>query len=372
MTSIAVAIVAACGDDPAPSVSAPDASDDDAAPSTADTGSVQERDAGLDAGPDGCVPCGGECVLLDSDPNHCGACGHLCGCGATTCTGGHCDATTLTATSGAPFDLARGGDRLFWGEDVARTLVTMPTAGGDAGVLYSGRPTIRGIALTDTKIVFGRTSFNILEIADRAAGGSSHNFTNHQENGPTGVVIDGDRAYWVNSSTGLVRTKLVVVDGTDGTTLATAQTNARRIAVDGTSLYWTTNTATGTVMQMPKAGGTPVALASNQNLPYDIEVDDTFVYWTNQGDGAISKVPKTGGNVQVLTTGRSGPLMLSVDATHAYYTTSSTVEKVPLAGGAPITLAAKQDVPAGLAIDDDCVYFVNSSADAGAIRKVEK
>jgi hypothetical protein len=102
------------------------------------------------------------------------------------------------------------------------------------------------------------------------------------------------------------------------------QAYAEAIAVDATSVYWTTNT---TVMKVPIGGGTSITLASGQdssgsgNLGIDtgIAVDATSVYWTNLGAGEVRKVPLDGGASVVLATGTS-PLRIAVDDTAVYWT----------------------------------------------------
>jgi hypothetical protein len=62
--------------------------------------------------------------------------------------------------------------------------------------------------------------------------------------------------------------------------------------VDGADVYWT-NTGglcgmappgnDGAVMKVGKGGGAPIVLASGQQGPTGLAVDDAFVYWANAG-----------------------------------------------------------------------------------------
>jgi hypothetical protein len=100
-----------------------------------------------------------------TDANSCGACGHVCGCGSTSCTAGVCDAYEIASNQVAPVELALHGDQLYWGTDGSAgandTVSTAPVAGGTAGVLFPNRTAVRGFAFDATRIYFSRFVFNI-------------------------------------------------------------------------------------------------------------------------------------------------------------------------------------------------------------------
>jgi hypothetical protein len=100
----------------------------------------------------------------------------------------------------------------------------------------------------------------------------------------------------------------VPLDGGTAVTLASGQDGPRRLALDSTSAYWT-NSGAGVatngddaVMKVPLGGGTPVMLASRPystlgpREAFGIAVDATSVYWSSdiqQGmvaTGAVMKV----------------------------------------------------------------------------------
>lgn len=77
--------------------------------------------------------------------------------------------------------------------------------------------------------------------------------------------------------------------------IATNQDKPYDITVDNKYIYWTTNVAGGSVMAAPIGGGTAITLATGQNYPRGITLDDTSIYWTNAGtgqDGSIMKLAK--------------------------------------------------------------------------------
>jgi hypothetical protein len=382
---LSLAAIAGCGDDAQPGphdlstgmeASVPDLATFDSARSDsggADSGAV---DFALNADLDGCTFCGGQCIYLDRDPLNCGACGHACGCGVTSCTSGLCDPVTLASSQGGPVILALDGTTLYWGADVDRTLSRVSTSGGAATVVYPNRTQVRGIAFTALDVFFSRFVFNIIEGGPKAGGGGS-NYTNTQESGAAGIGTDATNVYWATYNTGLIRSAPIGTPPQAPTTLTTGQLNAYALVVDAQNIYWITNNATGTVMQMAKAGGTPTTLAGNQATPLGLAVDANNVYWTNAGDGTVNSVPIGGTTITPIATGRKYPYNVAVDGSYVYWTdlSAGTIEKAPIGGTTITTVAGNQNQPLGLALDASCIYFTSygaGAAGAGAVLKTSK
>jgi hypothetical protein len=120
--------------------------------------------------------------------------------------------------------------------------------------------------------------------------------------------------------------------------LAAGQPGPNRLAVDTTSVYWIdflwNNALGGAVLKAPLAGGTPQMIASGLNVPWDIAVDPSGVYWTTTGTGTDSGAEQGNeGSVMMLGFGNPTPTVLAsgqsadrlvVDSANVFWTNEGT------------------------------------------------
>jgi hypothetical protein len=259
----------------------------------------------------GLTICSGACVDLQTDPDHCGACGTgcgtwfkqcingqcagcpagfcsfgqngcgdprttvFCGSGATcndpsvpvcaanqTCAGGQCVpiASYTIASSLAVNDLQVDGTNIYFVDTAGGTVNSMPNMGGTVKVLAGGLAKPTHLALDDQYVYFNEYLGGAVRRVPKAGGS------------PPAVVA--------------------------------ATTEPSELVVDGQNLYWIDGITT-TVWFAPKAGGAPTALYTYPppNLSFTkflrqntSSVFTAFYYGMNIHNGVLYQIAKTGGS----------------------------------------------------------------------------
>ena len=145
---------------------------------------------------------------------------------------------------------------------------------------------------------------------------------------PEAVALDRDRVYFTEYLAGTVRA--ASREGGELVTLAEGIARPWDLALDEDFVYcasagsYAAGSAgeylrDGSVLRIPKAGGEPLVLAAEQDYPLRVAVDDTFVYWLNHTSprtaddvGSVARVPKAGGTIEVLAPAELEPNALLV------------------------------------------------------------
>ena len=192
------------------------------------------------------------------------------------------------------------------------------------------------------------------------------------------------------------------------TTLATGQAYPSSLAVSGASAYVANDDATGSVIELPLAGGPPSVLAPNEPFANGIALDDTGLFWsrapgvimnippgtktpvtifdesygcvgsfaltptdvfmasvTNDG---LKKIKKDKSDAYWFVTDQKGMRRALASGSNVYWTAGDTVKVTPSDTAAEQTLASGQAWPYGLAVDATSVYWTNR--DDGTVMKV--
>lgn len=292
---------------------------------------------------------------------------------------------TTLATSPDPQFLAVDAKNVYWtdlgsssgGNTQTGSVFSVPIDGGTVTTLATARPSPGGIAVDATDVYwvdFGTymPPGDVMKVP--IGGGTPVTLATSMNGTPHQMTIDANNVYWTDGGA------VWQVPKSGGTPVMLAQGSLTSgVAVDSTSVYWTDEiggvdagpTNTGSVMKMPIGGGAIVTIATGQNIPLDVKVDGTSIYWVNQGDvtmadGMVMKAPLAGGSLVTLATGQDTIFDLAIDSTTVYWNdwgqqtvnppkTTGSIVSVPLGGGTPTTIAA-QVQPYDVVVDGTSLY----------------
>jgi hypothetical protein len=170
---------------------------------------------------------------------------------------------------------------------------------------------------------------------------------------PVGIAVDATSVYWLaGDSDDLTEIMQAPLTGGSAATLVSGQQSIRALAADGTRVYWV-DYAAGAVLTAAVADGAPIVRASSQTHPWSIAVDVTSVYWTSEH--AVLAAPITGGDARrIASSATLSPLNVAVDAASVYWTSypsgsvgPGSVMESPL-GGSPACVLTQGQVGGGL------------------------
>lgn len=182
------------------------------------------------------------------------------------------------------------------------------------------------------------------------AGGSGNGASPH------GIAVDSTTVYWTDWLGGTVLS--VPKIGGTATTLATAS-HPIDIAIDSTTLYFTDDSGQAAV---PLSGGGVTRLSPNRG--FGIALNASSIFFTENALGAVATLPKDadGGAATTLITGEPGPGFIRADSQNIYWSdgdgTTGSVRQARLDGSNPQQLAAGDPSNSPLAVDSSAVYWV--------------
>lgn len=334
--------------------------------------------------------CDTACVDLDSDPEHCGACGHDCGGGA--CMAGACQPVLVAGDLDRPYSLALSPEsgQVFW---LTPTQVQRcPLAGCDdparLAELEERLPVKRldNIVATEQDVFWlgDRPSFWLLHCP---AAGCTFDIPDapdgYELDSPRSLVRDGDLLV-VGERFGI---RTCAIQGGCSLNDCVGADSIQSVAFDDASLFWLESTDPAGLYACPRQGSAmPLRLTADRGSIVRLHEDTLFVA-RNTGDG-IYRCSKDGcgGQGTDVVTGEAGISSLAVDARGLYWTTpgsaseaTGTVKTCPLDGcgeQGPRVLATGLAQPTDVHLLGDDVVWVEQgltgTAASGAIRRVRR
>jgi hypothetical protein len=196
------------------------------------------------------------------------------------------------------------------------------------------------------------------------------------------MTSDDQNVYWTEfgdmqgSGNGTVKSCSVSGCGAGANVIASGLTNPKGIAVDGTNVYFGTDTFSsvgGGIWYCPLAGCGQMAptMLAPAVIPEQLAVDQTYVYWVDSDVNSVNRVAKTGaipdggvdgGSPYALYSGSplSIPTFCAVDGASIYVgDLSQNVFRLPLAGGTPVAIAVGNNGGScPVVLDPNDVYYV--------------
>jgi len=208
----------------------------------------------------------------------------------------------------------------------------------------------------------------LLDGGSGSGGASAGQLVSQVPNGTAGwgrlVVRDG-LVFWVTSDYP-AGVWLANADGTSPNVIEVAITQSSRgIAVDDEYVYWS-DTTPGVIQRLKRtdigSAVTPDTVASGENQPTDLAVDETHIYWL--GYSTVRAAPKQGGTATDLAVSQYQPWEIALDDTFVYWTdqapgATGAVRKVAKGGGTNFDVVTVENEPAGLAQNCDTLFYVN-------------
>ena len=194
------------------------------------------------------------------------------------------------------------------------------------------------------------------------------------ENG-SWLAVNGRDLVWAVPSTGEIMA--MSKEGGEVRTLATDQDIPLRLAVNDTHAFWTNwssceKCASGSVHAVALSGmEEPRTIATRQDHPNGIAIDTVNAYWATAG-GNIMQAPVLGGTPITLASGLSNPFFVTVDATTVYWTMPRGLMSCPILGcnRRPTQVVGGLRAPNVVVTDSSTLYF--SDWDAGTVLKLAK
>lgn len=313
--------------------------------------------SGAEGGPG--APDAGCGDALAVDPHNCGACGHDCLGGG--CAAGRCQPVTLVADASLPGYVALDRDHVYWAAWSADGGVhRAPRDGGPPTPVAAPQPGTFALAVDDANVYFSTAE----GVKRTAKGGGPVSFLGAGDSAE--IVLDGESViysvYTDPANGGVVRS--VPKAGGPVTTLTTGLDGAEGMAIDGPRIYVGQEKGVS-ILEIDRASGAKRAISAQ--YARRLVLDGDTLFYATFSSPAIWRVPRVGSGspAQAATwTSASGAGNLVRDGANLCWTASKEPSRVlcaPKTGGAAVEIASGQEL-VGLAIDERAICWSDKKA----------
>ena len=240
---------------------------------------------------------------------------------------------TLASSLNAPGGIALDSSNVYFTLGNGN-VESIPKAGGSPLTIASGQTGVLGVAVSNGHVYWaasdGDLVYKVWTVPVAGAGGAS--LVAEASGAALALAVDSHNVYWT-TKTGLFSASLSTIGKFDGgspvTSLGTSGGNGvAALAIDSSEAYWGTFApGTGTVQKVALTGGSTTQLASGQYGPNGLAVDGASIYWTTQ-EGLVLKLPVAGGTPSTLASVSNGGTGIVVDSTSVYWASGNTVQKI--------------------------------------------
>ena len=198
---------------------------------------------------------------------------------------------------GTPYLLIANGETIIWPSVVAG-LQMVPSFGGTTTTLGDAAPVFAGDITSDRGFLYW-TDLQSGTVKRMPLGGGAITILAEGQSYPNAILVDDRYVYWTtainwDSDAPAGFLNRMTKDGTSQVVLATRPSAIMQLAADATHVYASASAqvpGSGHVFKVAIDGSeSPNILASGLDLPFDVAVDTTFLYWADQR--AIWRMPK--------------------------------------------------------------------------------
>lgn len=207
-----------------------------------------------------------------------------------------CGATPIQVATGEfqPMGITVGNGTIYWAVSGGTEIHQRAIAGGTQ-LTFATTNGPRTLVLAGTALYWVSAGGEVGTCAVSPAPCPSPTILSGAENSPYFITVYNGDAYWANNVGGTGSIAKCAITGCGGVPTTIMPSDfPLGLGVDASGIYWVAGNASGVVLHCPLAGcgAGPQVLATNQNQPFSLVLDDRFVYWTNSGDGRVMAIAK--------------------------------------------------------------------------------